>query len=559
MCVIVLLIFPVVLFSESEKSIMFYVEGIIEELQGNSSAYNWYTLAIDEEPGNEELLFEVSSSMINKGFSVEIVDMFAPTIPYIKKIQDKETLLNIARLYIGQNLDTTALKFLERAYEIAPNDVDIMLELARVKGRLGKNKARDKLIKRIENASTNNNPYAFMELGNYYYDKGDYKKALNYYLSAKSSLSYFPLYSFNLIERLVHSAVEIGEYSLAVKNFFEILDAAKDNRISIGEKLYDEIFSILKRGEVRLSYGEVESFLRSFHESYPGREDVFFELISLKIASGEYKDAVDMIEEEIAKGIKNLSLAFYYLSKAYYGLKDTINARWYAQLMVENFPTLADGYISLSDFYAKIELYQRALDIIEQGSSLVRKNREKLDLQRMRILFKAKRYNECARLGESVLKGTPKDIDIMRLLAYTFFQLQDTTKTIAIYDKILKYQKDRAEDLNNFGYFLAYFEKELDRAYSMTKRALEIEPLNPSYMDSYGWALFKLGQVDEAEFYITKALMLEQDDGPIWEHLGDIYFKKGMVEEARALWKKALKLGDIENEQELIKKLQSLE
>lgn len=96
--------------------------------------------------------------------------------------------------------------------------------------------------------------------------------------------------------------------------------------------------------------------------------------------------------------------------------------------------------------------------------------------------------------------------------------------------------------LNNLGYFLVERSVKLDEALEMIKKAVEIEPNNSSYLDSLGWAYFKLGKLDLAEEYLKKALKFDASSATILEHLGDVYHKQGRSELARQMWQRALNL-----------------
>jgi tetratricopeptide (TPR) repeat protein len=72
------------------------------------------------------------------------------------------------------------------------------------------------------------------------------------------------------------------------------------------------------------------------------------------------------------------------------------------------------------------------------------------------------------------------------------------------------------------------------------KRALEIDPDNPAYLDSLGWAYFKLNQLDLAEPQLRKAAADLVTNSVIQDHFGDTLFKLGRFEEAIAAWERAL-------------------
>ncbi len=117
------------------------------------------------------------------------------------------------------------------------------------------------------------------------------------------------------------------------------------------------------------------------------------------------------------------------------------------------------------------------------------------------------------------------------------FQSAETTLR-----EILKQSPENPIALNNLGYFLTERGAKLDEALDLIKKAVALNPTNPSYLDSLGWAYFKLGQLDEAEKYLKNALRIDDSSSTINEHLGDVYQKQGKLELARAAWQKALNL-----------------
>lgn len=111
--------------------------------------------------------------------------------------------------------------------------------------------------------------------------------------------------------------------------------------------------------------------------------------------------------------------------------------------------------------------------------------------------------------------------------------------------------------LNNLGYFLLERNERFAEALSLIDQAVKIDPTNPSYLDSLGWAYFKLGKFDQAEKMLRDAARIDTGSATINEHLGDVYEKQDKMELARAYWQKALKLAsdrsDIERLQSKLK------
>jgi Flp pilus assembly protein TadD len=107
---------------------------------------------------------------------------------------------------------------------------------------------------------------------------------------------------------------------------------------------------------------------------------------------------------------------------------------------------------------------------------------------------------------------------------------------------ILKQTPGNPIALNNLGYFLIERDERLEEAFGLIQQALKIDPRNPSYLDSIGWASFKLGKLAEAERYLKHAARIDSDSAAIQEHLGDVYAKMQNRESAKQAWEKALRL-----------------
>jgi tetratricopeptide (TPR) repeat protein len=79
----------------------------------------------------------------------------------------------------------------------------------------------------------------------------------------------------------------------------------------------------------------------------------------------------------------------------------------------------------------------------------------------------------------------------------------------------------------------------IDEAFAMLKRAVEISPRDGMIIDSLGWAHYRLGHYDEAVKELEKAIELKPGDPVINDHLGDAYWKVGRHLEARFQWQHA--------------------
>jgi Flp pilus assembly protein TadD len=97
-----------------------------------------------------------------------------------------------------------------------------------------------------------------------------------------------------------------------------------------------------------------------------------------------------------------------------------------------------------------------------------------------------------------------------------------------------------ANALNSLGYMLAERGDRLAEAVTLLERALKIEPGNPSYLDSLGWAYFQQGRMDLADSPLTEAADKLKSSSVVQDHLGDLRFKQRRFADAAAAWERAL-------------------
>ncbi len=107
---------------------------------------------------------------------------------------------------------------------------------------------------------------------------------------------------------------------------------------------------------------------------------------------------------------------------------------------------------------------------------------------------------------------------------------------------LLKQSPGNPIALNNLGYFLIERDANYEEALNLIEQAVKIDPTNPSYLDSLGWAYFKLAKLEQAEKYLKDALKFDASSATIQEHLGDVYQKQGKIEQAKTVWRKSLVL-----------------
>ena len=82
----------------------------------------------------------------------------------------------------------------------------------------------------------------------------------------------------------------------------------------------------------------------------------------------------------------------------------------------------------------------------------------------------------------------------------------------------------------------------LEEALELVNRAVE-DPENPAYLDSLGWVHYRLGAMDQAEYWLRRANELSDEDGTLLAHLGEVLVAAGDIDEGSRLLRLALDLG----------------
>jgi tetratricopeptide (TPR) repeat protein len=109
------------------------------------------------------------------------------------------------------------------------------------------------------------------------------------------------------------------------------------------------------------------------------------------------------------------------------------------------------------------------------------------------------------------------------------------------FKKVLAADPFNASAANYLGYMLADRGVRLEESVKYIQKALELEPNNGAYLDSLGWAYYKMDRCDLAEPPLEKAARLMSDDPTIHEHLGRLYLRMGKETLAEQEWERALK------------------
>lgn len=138
--------------------------------------------------------------------------------------------------------------------------------------------------------------------------------------------------------------------------------------------------------------------------------------------------------------------------------------------------------------------------------------------------------------------------DMYSSLGDAFNNVKEYTRSDSAFETSLRLHSDNPSVLNNYSYYLSMRNTRLEAAEKMSKRSLELRPGEATFLDTYGWILYKQGKYQEAKRYVEDAIKGTADtDGTLWDHLGDINYKLNNIDEAVKQWQKAKDKGTENN------------
>lgn len=121
-------------------------------------------------------------------------------------------------------------------------------------------------------------------------------------------------------------------------------------------------------------------------------------------------------------------------------------------------------------------------------------------------------------------------------------RLKDWPAAEADFKQALELSPDESLVLNYLGYSWVDQGRNLKTAMDYIRKAVKLKPDDGYYVDSLGWAYYRLGNLQAAVETLERAVELKPDDPVINDHLGDAYWRVGRTLEAKYQWQQALTL-----------------
>jgi tetratricopeptide (TPR) repeat protein len=133
-------------------------------------------------------------------------------------------------------------------------------------------------------------------------------------------------------------------------------------------------------------------------------------------------------------------------------------------------------------------------------------------------------------------------------LGDVYNDLEEYEKSGKAYESVLELDPLNFTVLNNYSYYLSLRGERLDEAKKMSTTLIRNNPDNNTFLDTYAWVHFIMGDYEEAKRIFKKIVSSNIDEGVYYDHYGDTLFMLGEKDEAVVQWKRAKELDkNIEN------------
>jgi predicted Zn-dependent protease len=141
---------------------------------------------------------------------------------------------------------------------------------------------------------------------------------------------------------------------------------------------------------------------------------------------------------------------------------------------------------------------------------------------------------------EAAARRVPDNVQLQYMLGSAYDQNHEYDRAEAVFRTLIGAHPTFAQGLNYLGYMLAERGRKLPEAVDLITRALQIEKDNPAYLDSLGWAYFRMGAFEKARDPLERAAAALPKASLIQEHLGDVYLQLKRYDQAAGAFDRAL-------------------
>ena len=476
----------------------------------------------------------------------------------------------VAQIYLLEEEYDKALLYAQAAKEYMPDNKYYYLQLAETHSRLANYKEASTIYEEMLERIPGTDEHLY-ELAALYLFQRDLEKALDTYDRIEESFGKQQEVSYQkqkilISQNKVEDAIEEGE---------ELIDAFPEN----SDYVYALVDLLINQGDNDRAIG----YLRELQAQQPDDRKVNLLMADLYRREARYTEGVKHLEHAIADPGLDLDAKLRLLTGYILQLPNeelAISLRDLCKILVETHPedSEANGIygdllfqtgdkpgareqylISVEKDPSNFELWQNIVAIDwerEEYDQVITHTDKALEFFPNQALlyyynghahYLSKSYEDATfslEQGKRLAFRNPELQGVFHgLLGDAYNALKQYNKSDRAYEDALKLDPGNAFVLNNYSYFLSLRRENLNRALELSGRLVELHPDNRTYLDTYGWVLYQLGEYPKAADMLKRAINQGDPSGTILEHYGDILFRLNRVDEALQQWEKARDAG----------------
>jgi tetratricopeptide (TPR) repeat protein len=283
----------------------------------------------------------------------------------------------------------------------------------------------------------------------------------------------------------------------------------------------------------------------------PRNPEIATHRTSALVNAGRSADALGVARDALANAPNDVRLSFL-LAQAQRDTGDLDGALSTARSLRAAHPDDVRATYLLGQMLEARERHQEVVDLLQPEIARLRAADVKGAQLAMLLategsaLLQLKRNDEAMALLKDAVAQAPDDTTVLFQYGAALDRAGNTPEAERTFRDVIARDPLDASALNYLGYMLAEHGTSLDEAVALIQRALKVDPDNPSFLDSLGWAYVQQGKLDLADQPLTTAAEKLPKNSVIQDHLGDLRLKQNRHADAIAAWQRAL-AGDMES------------
>ena len=202
----------------------------------------------------------------------------------------------------------------------------------------------------------------------------------------------------------------------------------------------------------------------------------------------------------------------------------------------------------ITQFLAEQEKDNEALDYFEKKINKFKNPSTKILYDIANIYKKFKNYEKAIEYYSLVLskinKNTSTYADVLYRRGGSFERMGNYEMADIDLLKSLEIRPDDPYSLNYLAYSWLERKFKIKEAMEMLNKAYNEKENDPYITDSVGWGYYLIGDYENAEKYLRKAVELMPDDPIVNDHYGDVLWQLNRKMQAKYFWKNVLEFED---------------